>query len=229
MTTELLLPRGKILRPKPPSRICLDMAFAVGAGAELKDKSRYRSAGAIITATWGDGLHGRCLDFNLANPDYVDIPAAHTQLDFTTEDFSIITRIEPDQVALRSTIFMRGKPNADGYSYRIDAGGQLVFLTWQLAAFQITRGNAAAIAVDTWYTIGMSRAGASVRVYINGVDDVTAAGAHIDPATCARNAVLGLYGQEIINYPFDGKIEFQRIFGVALTASEHLAYHRALS
>ena len=92
MSTKILLPREII----PPFHlrdfVKLDMAFGVGAGATLFDKSRYRSHGAIITATWAAGVHGYCLDFVLATPDFVTIPAAHTQLDFTAQAFSIVLR-----------------------------------------------------------------------------------------------------------------------------------------
>ena len=71
MELELALPRAKIAVPKLPSYEVLNMAFGVGAGAQLFDKSRYRSHGAIITATWAAGLHGFCLNFVPGNPDHV--------------------------------------------------------------------------------------------------------------------------------------------------------------
>lgn len=229
MTTELLLPRGKILRPKPPSRIKLDMAFAIGAGVELHDKSRYRSRGAIITATWADGLHGKCLDFNPATPDYVTIPAAHTQLNFTTQDFSIIGRIYLDDDTIGRAIFWRSKFNRiDGYNFYITDGGRLSFWTCQGGVRQNTYSALGDIAVGTWYTVGMSRSGASIALYRNGVALAIAADVHIDPRTSSEPAYIGR--DENLDYKYDGKIEFLRIFGgIALTASEHLAYHRALA
>lgn len=229
MIPELALPRGKILVPKPKSYIKLDMAFGVGAGTSLFDKSRYRSHGAITTATWAAGLHGYCLDFVAANPDYVVIPAAHTQLNFTAEDFSIVMRVKADLLPGLSWLFARGRIANDGYYVVFDNTGVVNFYTIQGAANQITISNAALIVAGAWTTVGVSRAGASVRLYKNGVDDVAIAGGHIDPRTSARSAKIGVH-DDLATFPLDGKIEFLRIFGgIALAASEHLAWHNALA
>lgn len=229
MTVELLLPGRRISAPKMPSRIALAMAFGVGAGAVLGDKSRYRSHGAITTATWQYGLHGFNLEFNQANPDYVTIPAAHTQLNFTAEDFSIIARIFIDSLAVGRTIFTRGLANVDGYRLIVFSTGILDFRTFQTPATQISSSAAGAIVIGAWYTVGISRNGASVRVYRNGIDVTATVGVHIDPLTCARSAKIGIRDDLVAN-PFDGHIEFLRIFrGVALQASEHLAWHNALA
>lgn len=225
----LLLPETRVPVLKPPSHTALDMAFGVGAGTTLFDKSRYRSHGAIITATWAAGLHGYCLDFNAANPDYVTIPAAHTQLDFTAEDFSIVCRLNADSTAARFYILNRGKANTDGYGFRVDAGGAIQLFTWQLAAWQWTRTAAGAVVAGNWYTLGMSRNGAAVTLYRNGVVVPVTADVHLNPTSSARNALVGIY-EGLATYPFDGKMEFLRIFrGIALAASEHLAWHNALA
>lgn len=225
---ELLLPERRIPAPGPPSRIALDMAFGVGAGAILGDKSRYRSHGAITGATWATGLHGKCLDFNPATPSYVEIPASHTQLNFTSESFSIVIRIKVDDLSTIRNLFQRGLGPGDGYYWLIQMNGAMNFLTYAGAVGQTSASSVGSIATGNWYTVGISRTGASVRVYVNGVDDTSVAGVHIDPLTCARTAKIGIHDDKA-NRPFDGKIEFLRVFGgIALSASEHLAYHNAL-
>lgn len=229
MTVELLLPGRIMPAPKPPSRIALNMAFGVGAGAVLGDKSRYSSHGAITTATWAAGLHGYCLNFVPGNPDYVTIPAAHTQLNFTSEDFSIIARVNIDDLTDWRDIFLRGLHNTDGYQFYIGAAGFIYFATHQALVSQITRSSNGDIVTGNWYTIGASRSGASARTYRNGVDVTSVVGVHIDPLTCARSAKIGIY-DDLAAGPLDGRMEFLRIFrGVALVASEHLAWHNALA
>jgi len=226
---ELLLPEGRAPALTLPSYVKLDMAFGVGAGALLFDKSRYRSHGTITTATWAAGAHGRALDFNSATPDYVEIPIAQTQLDFTSQDFSIIARINVDNLAAIGTIFIRGQRNVDGYRLFTGPVGQLFFNTHQLAAQQESTSSANSLVVDTWYTIGMSRVGAGVKLYINGIEDTAVPGVHIAPVSNARHAVIGTRDNLFTN-PYDGTIEFLRIFGgIELSASEHLAYHNALA
>lgn len=226
---EPLLPELRAPALERPSYEVLNMAFGVGAGAILGDKSRYRSHGTITTATWAAGVHGYCLDFNQANPDYVSIPAAHTQLNFIAEDFSYIARVRVDALAQTPGLTCRGLHNTDGWFVQIAIGGQVQVFTNQALAAQFSTSSAGSIVAGNWYTIGFSRAGASVNLYINGVLDTPVAGVHINPLTSARIARIGIYDDTVGN-PLDGRMEFLRIFrGIALAASEHLAWHRALA
>uniref|UniRef100_A0A6H1ZTA9 Putative lectin/glucanase superfamily protein n=1 Tax=viral metagenome TaxID=1070528 RepID=A0A6H1ZTA9_9ZZZZ len=228
MPEGLVLPGRRAPAPEPPERIALDMAFGAGNPAVLGDKSRYNSHGAITTATVAAGLHGLCLDFNPLNPDYITIPAAHTQLDFTTEDFSIVARVYVDNTGAHRYLLSRGLWNTDGYYFRVSNGGELLFRTFQVAANQASNSPAGSILINNWYTVGMSRSGPNVAVYRNGVDITTVWGVHINPVTCARDAYVGLESLPA-NGPYDGRIEFYRIFvGIELTGSEHLAWHNAL-
>ena len=229
MPVELLLPGRRISAPKMPSRIALAMAFGVGAGTVLGDKSRYRSHGAITGAVWAAGVHGYCLDFNPAIPSYVLIPAAHTRLNFIAEDFSLVARFYIDSLVAGRSLFYRGLQNNDGWSCRVQAAGSWQFWTNQALATQETRSANGTIVIGTWYTVGFSRSGASARLYINGVDATNIAGVHINPANCGRSAKIGIR-DNLATEPFDGRIEFCRVFGgIALQASEHLAWHRALA
>ena len=222
MPVELLLPRVKVPAPPMPSYVKLAMAFGVGAGATLFDKSRYRSHGAITTAAWAAGLHGYCLDFNPAGPDVVTIPAAHTQLDFTSEDFSFVFRMNIDDLTGNRWLIQRYMWNTSGYSIGIQIPGNILVYTFQAGAFQQSKSSAGDIVVGTWYTVGVSRSGASIRLFKNGVDVTLAPGVHVDPATHIGVAKIGV--------DFDGKIEFNRVFGgIALSTSEHLAWHNALA
>uniref|UniRef100_A0A6H1ZR47 Putative lectin/glucanase superfamily protein n=1 Tax=viral metagenome TaxID=1070528 RepID=A0A6H1ZR47_9ZZZZ len=225
---ELLLPRVVAPARILPSYVKLDMAFGVGAGTTLYDKSRYRSHGAIVSTDvfWAAGLHGYCGNFSPIA--YVEIPAAKTQLNFTSEKFSMIARIRIDDLTTWRRIFNRGLAGADGYQWYIHSTGRNYFRTSTALGDTDSCSAAGSILINTRYTVGVSRNGASVRVYINGVDSTTTAGVHPDPTTCARSAKIGIY-DDLVSTPFDGKMEFLRSFGgVALSASEHLAWHNAL-
>lgn len=229
MVTDLLLPERGIATPKPPSYIKLDMAFGVGAGAKLLDKSRYHSHGTISGASWATGHHGYCLDFDPDEPSYVEIPASHTQLDFTSEDFSIIARAKLDVVTDRRQIFMRGLYNTGGWSFLNFEGAYLYLWLFQSGGSTRTRSAIGALSIDTLYTLGATRKGTIGKVYIDGVDVTDASDSLLDPVTCARSAKIGIYDDKTSS-PLDGKMEFLRVFGgIALSASEHLAWHRALA
>lgn len=226
---ELLLPRVREPARRLPSYVVLDMAFGVGAGSTLFDKSRYRSHGDISGASWATGAHGYALDFNSATPDYVEISADYDQLDFTSEDFSLIMRIKPDVDNLETDLFIRGLYQVDGWRFLFNSSGRLLLQTFQSGVNQPTLENVKSISAGVWSTIGFSRHGASVQLYNGGVAVSQTPGTHIDPATSARSAKIGIYANKS-NFPIDGKMEFLRIFrGVALSTSEHLAYHNALA
>lgn len=229
MLTDLILPKWGIAVPEPPSNVYLDMAMGLGAGTTLFDKSRYRSHGAITGAVWAAGLHGKCLDFDPTIPSYVEIPASHTQLNFTSEDFSIITRFKVDDLSTERQVVTRGQYNVDGWGLRLEAGGMLQLQTFQLGGDQWSRSNVGSIVTGTWYTGGFSRKGTSVKIYINGVEDTGIAENHIDPASADRVCNIGK-GGPLYPREHDGKIEFLRIFGgIALSASAHLAWHNVLA
>lgn len=229
MPVELALPGQRISAPKPPSRIALDMAFGVGNAAILGDKSRYRSHGAITGAVPAAGAHGYCLDFDPTIPSYVLIPAAHTQLNFTTEDFSAVVRVYLDTVIPTQIIFMRGSFHNSGYRLYVEGGGSLRMQTAQALVWQTSNSAGGAVAAGAWQTLGFSRAGAVILVYVNGIDVTAGWGVHIDPLTNIRPAEIGI-SDDIVSFPSDGRIEFLRIFrGIALQPSEHLAWHRALA
>jgi len=226
---ELLLPKFRAPVPKHPSYEVLDMAFGVGAGATLSDKSRYRSHGNIIGAVPAVCVHGLGLDFDPTVPSFVMVPGAHAQLDFTAEDFSMVVRLNADSLVGNRCIIERGQINTSGYIVGITAAGEIYFYTSQAMANQFSNSSVGDIVVGNWYTVGLSRTGVSIRIYVNGVDVTLVAAAHIDPVSTANNAYIGIR-QGMLNWPFDGRIEFFRIFrGIALQTSEHLAWHNFLA
>lgn len=228
MVSRLWTPPRDLIVPKLPSYVALDMAFGVGSGTTLFDKSRYRSHGTISGASWATGVHGYALDFNPNTPDYVEIPASHTQLDFTSEDFSVIARINIDDLSANRWVFVRGQTAFTGWLFFVRSTGTIEFRTTQTGAWQTTVSTAGDITTGSNFTIGFSRSEASAKVYKNGVDVSSVLGVHINPATCSDAAKVGIHNDKV-SYPYDGKIEFMRVLGgIALTASEHLAYHNAL-
>lgn len=226
---ELLLPEVRPPRLALPSYVKLDMAFGVGSGGQLFDKSRYRSHGAINGPEWAAGLHGACLDFDSTVPDYVLIPAARsTQLNFIAEDFSVIARVNIDSLLAHNWICCRGVLSISGWDFFARSDGILRFATNQAAATQQTDSALGAITTGAWLTLGFSRSGAAVQVYRNGVDITTVPAVHINPLTSLEDTHIGI--RTGLTQALDGKMEFLRVFGgVALTASEHLAWHRALA
>jgi len=204
------------------------MAFGVGSGTTLFDKSRYRSHGAITGASWATGAHGKCLDFEGADNDYVDGDDTSDQLDFTTDKFSVVMRVNLESLTANRTSISRTTGSDKGWWTAFRTDGDFWVATGNASGVQESKAGAGSIVIATWYTVGFSRDGASVLIYINGVETMATAAVHVDPVTVSVAYRLGdiwVVGSQ----PFDGKIEFLRVFGgIALAASEHLAWHNAL-
>lgn len=229
MVSRLWRPEPRILVPKMPSYVKLDMAMDGASDSYLFDKSRYRSHGAITGASWATGLHGKALDFVSATPSYVEIDADYDQLDFTLEYFSVVIRIKLDSLTTNPMFICRGLTDTDGWLFSVDSGGRLQAFTFQLGANQKSNSPANTVVVLTRSTIGFSRSGSSIKFYKNGANVVFTVGTHINPATSTRSTKIGIYDNKSTG-ALDGQIEFLRVFGgIALSASEHLAWHNALA
>lgn len=201
-----------------------------GQGSKIWNRAKGGSAGdgTVYGAKWVRQPSGIwALDFD-GQDDYVEIAAAYTQLNFTIEDFSIILRFNADSLATVPHLVDRGRCALDGWYTRISAAGVVVLGTNQALASQEQGTPAGSIVINTRYTLGFSRSGDTVLIYRNGIDITSAHIAMIDPDNCLRHCVIGIHDNLIVN-PFNGKIEFLRIFGgIALPASTHLAWHKTL-
>ena len=176
--------------------------------------------------TWNSLANGLpYLDFNSANPDWLDCGAAATaDLDFTAGDFSGAIWVRPDSVATAQWLIIRGLAANDGWEFYMDPA-DLVFRTHQAATTQTNRSAAAIIAATTWNLAGFARDGTSVRLYLNGLDVTATAVPLVNPLTSARELHIGIQNDEATN-PYDGRIAGgppgPRIWGRALSAYEHL-------
>jgi hypothetical protein len=189
------------------------------SGSVAHDASRYLTHGTIVGASPTVGLIAGAYDFTPAS--YIEITCP--QLDFTSEDFSLLLRFKVDDLTTERQPFGRGKAEVDGWYIVIQPDGSIYFVTNQVAVRQFSISSVGSILVGNWYTVGFSRTGASIRIYVNGVDVTHSVGFHIDPLTCARSAKIGIY-DNLFSYPFDGKIDHVIVFIRALTAADHLRH-----
>jgi len=194
-------------------------------GSSFKSVDAYKTTATVSGATWTPT--GR--DFNRATPDYIDIPATATQLDFTSGAFSIVARITGGSLADWETVFTKGTLNMNGYLFIITNTGVISLYTSQAAANQVSNSGAGEIVDGVDYTIGCSRSGTSVVIYKNGVDVTSSSGTHTNPVTAATDiATIGTYINHSSN-PFDGIMGDFLIYNRALPVGEHLDIHNRLS
>lgn len=227
--TDLILPKRGIALPEVPSYIKLDMAFGLGQGTKLGDKSRYRSHGTISGASWAAGAHGRCLEFDRTVADYVYVAIAKcAQLDFTSQDFSVVIRALVADFTGHPAPLGKTHGVGNGWWCAFREDGAFWVATSNASGVQESKSSPADFVIATWYTVGFSRDGDTITIYKNGVDITLTHATHIDPVPSLAQLHIGQLWDS--SQPYDGKIEFLRIFGnVALSAVEHLAYHNALA
>lgn len=217
---------NRLLRQYLKNELDLELWWPVvdGQGNAVTDYALDEFNGIRVGALWTTDRcdnPGQALWFDGINDYVVDnIP----KLNYTTQAFSVVARIRPENVATGISVFSRGTGNVFGYELRVSVTGRLVFYTYQSGAWQQTRSSLGSIVDDTWYTVGFSRAGPTARTYINGVRNSETPVPHIDPTSATVNVCLAIHG-DLVSFPFKGKIHDVMVFSRALGNADHLAIH----
>lgn len=202
-------------------QLLLDLQFREGSGSRYYDFAKPHhvvngGGGIPFWSTLASDLW--CLSFNSAGPDWIVATSAATaDLDFTTESFSLAMWIEPGLPGNRY-LFARGLTLQDGYTFYYNTQEALSFSTNQTGVAQHTTGTAGEIVVNTWCLAGVTRSGATARIYLNGVESTSTYGTHVHPLTSARNLYIGR--ADLGAGPYDGDVWRPRIWDRALTAAE---------
>lgn len=201
-------------------RLLLDLPMreaAGGAGDYVFDRARPHHRLELHGATIGwtqlpSGLY--VLDLTPGTPDFLDCPAGDTaDLDFTTGAFSLGVWANADNIAAAHRIIMcRGVLNTDGWYCRIETDGSISLRTNQAGGSQVSLSATGIITPGTWYLVGFSRDGTSVRTFVNGVDLTETAASHTDPDSATRELHVGIYHDEASD-PWDGQMWRPRIWG----------------
>lgn len=189
----------------------------------ITDRSRY---GHVI---YPEGVTTRMREWDSDGID--DFLAADiSQLNFTSGDFSGIVRVKLDTLpgagASRSLIG-RGLSSTDGWSLIFGgATNDINFYTNQSGASQISIA-AGLLNTSRYFTIGWSRSGSSVRLYLNGNDRTSTAASHTDPTGNASRYVRIGANNGLTTFLDGQTVEFL-VFSRLLTPQEHLFHHERL-
>lgn len=110
--------------------------------------------------------------------------------DFTTSDFSweflYYFHANPGSTM---PVITRGNTGTDGYRVQQLTTGAITFTTHNGSGTQTTTSNP--LTPQVWSRISIVRDGASVRIWVDGVDQTATAGAHVDPVTCSDQLFFG--------------------------------------
>lgn len=193
----------------------------IGATQYIRDFSGYGRNGAVTNYAGtdvefedGDGQGQIVLQ---VSPKYLN----HGQvLNYTFEDFSFEIAVNPSSIANSPVIVYKGQFNINGYYIQLFNLGNIRFVTSQAAANQITNSSLGIITTGIWHHIVISRCGATVRMYKNGVETgYSAVGVHTNPATSAENLQVGKYAAGVAD-DYSGRINRIRSWSRCLGAAE---------
>jgi hypothetical protein len=149
--------------------------------------------------------------------DYVSLGNA-TALGFTSQNFTIEAWILPSNITSERRILSRYSWNTDGYKLQIASSGKLQFYTFQSGANQLSSTASGVLTAGNWSYVAVVRQGASVKIFVNGVDKTATAGSHIDPAYSASRQTF--IGTDNLPTAFDGVISEVRAWNYARSESE---------
>ena len=189
-------------------------SFDGSTGTTLTDESGNGHHGAISGATWlANGHSGAALSFDGVN-DMVTIADANG-LDLTT-GMTLEAWVNPTSTAGWRTILLKERPGDSIYSLYASDGSRPN--AWALiGATQVSTFGSAPLPLNTWTHLSVTFDGATLRLYVNGVQASSAArtgsiAVSTDPLRLGGNSVWGEY--------YAGLIDDLRIYNRALSQAE---------
>jgi len=200
-------------------RLAAAYAFDEGAGTTVADASGNGNTGTVSGTTWTSaGQYGNALVFNGTSAKVTINNSSSLGL---TTGMTLEAWVNPSQISIawRDVIY-KGLNGSDDYYLEgtsqpnsVPAGGG----TFGVADVQAFGG--AALASNTWVHLAVTYSGATLLLYVNGVQVGSLAQTGNIQTTTGPLQIGGdtLYGQY-----FKGTIDEVRVYGVALTPTQIL-------
>jgi hypothetical protein len=198
----------------PASALVAAYSFNEGAGAMLTDRSGRGHTGTVAGATWStSGRYGGALSFDGVN-DWVTVNDT-AALDLTT-GMTLEAWVNPTAAAAWRTVLTKEQPG--GLAYALYGGNG----SSRPAAFvdiggEIELGATAVLAANAWTHLAVTYDGATLRIFVNGVQVATRAQAG---ALTTSAGVLRIGGNGVWGEYFQGRIDEIRLYNRALSAAE---------
>jgi len=159
--------------------------------------------------------YGQCI--NISTPKYV---GHGSTLDYTMQDFSFEMMFHANALTTNPYLLSKGTDSVNGYYLQIAGNTRLAFATSQAGAIQYTQTATGTISALIWYHAIVSRAGASIRIFLNGKEPAYfGVGVHINPITTADAFAVGSYLPNLA-LNLNGRIHQYRSWSRALSASD---------
>jgi len=199
--------------------------FDENGGTTAADSSGHGNDGIIYGATWTPDIFGFALQFDSID-DYVEAPKS-VSLDGITNEITLTAWVNIS-VGTRQTIldrFLCGAVNERSFEFDIDSTGEVNFSLCGDGSVgdSVWLKSDGIVSSDTWTHLAATSDGTTMKIYINGVQDLNTeippSGIHVS----AANLNIGRWLYSSPNdwyYPFNGKLDEVRIYSRALSENE---------
>jgi hypothetical protein len=197
----------------------------VSGSATWRDLSGNNNSGSLVNGPTFNNNNGGGIVFSSANGQYINLGPI---LNYTSGNFTFSYWVNFNTLTTNSggqgpIVLYKGNFNSNGYYDQIGANGGIAFVTNQSGAVQVSSTDGI-ITTGSWHNIAYARNGASVRIYVNGIDRTTTAATHINPASSGNNFTLATYNTSIYgNFNLSNFLNYNR----ALSALEILQNYNA--
>ena len=188
--------------------------FEEGTGTVTADSTGNGNTGTLASATWTtSGRFGKALTFN-GTSSRVNIPDAGT-LDFTI-GMTLEAWVRPTALTGWHAVLM--KETASGLAYALyahDGAKPAVYI--DTGSADIGQSAAATLALSTWTHLATTYDGATLRVYVNGIQ---VSSARLPAPSSQSHSPLRIGGNAPWGEYLHGSIDEVRVYGRALGATE---------
>ena len=196
-----------------------------GSGTTWTDVSRGGNNGTLTNGPTFNSGNGGSIVFDGTN-DFVNCGNIlnYTSQNFTFSCWVFINSLLTNAGGQGPILFYKGSYRNNGYYNQIGQNGQINFITNTNPDVNTTTLPGTIVAGNT-YNITFTRNGASVRVYINGVDLTSGAGVHTTIPSSTANFNIASYnqGQIVANIRMYNFLNYNK----ALTPQEVLQNYNA--
>ncbi|MEN3356580.1 MAG: hypothetical protein V7637_562 [Mycobacteriales bacterium] len=190
--------------------------FDEGAGATAADASGGGNTGTLTGAAWSTaGRFGGALSFN-GTSNWVTVPDA-AALHLTT-GMTLEAWVRPAATSGWRTVLMKERPGGLAYSlYGYDNSAKPPAVYGNFAGTDVSAAGGSALPLSTWSHLAGTYDGATLRLYVNGVQVATKARTGPLPTSTSP---LRIGGNSAWGEYFSGLIDEVRIYNRALSAAE---------
>ena len=199
-----------------PTGLVAAYAFNEGTGTTTADATGTGHTGTIAGAAWSTaGRNGNALSFDGVN-DWVSVADAN-DLDLTT-GMTIEAWVRPTALSGWNTVVLKeATANMLAYGLYANDSSPWPAVTVRIGTAEPSVPGTAPVALNTWTHLAATYDGATLRLFVNGVQ--VGSRAHTGNIT-ASTRVLGIGGNSVWGEYFNGLIDDVRIYNRALSAAE---------